>query len=242
MNDLFDEFEFEPDADRSEADAPETPAEPEWKQELRARFESWLTELDSPPDDAEASDETGAPDLYTFHADLTALAAEFRKSNRRSAEAMKQWSGLMEGFQNELGRVAKRLTETPVDDAPPATHWSDLIDLADRLERVAAAFETPPKAAWLARDQHWRQAWQRQREAFDILAGHLRGLLRRAGLSRIETLGLPLDVTAMTVVETETSRDLPAESVVREIRPGYRRNDRVLRLAEVTVAVPPNPS
>ena len=219
------------------ADADAAVPEAAWKRALRARFEDWLADLDEPPADTPAANEGAAPDLFSFHADLSALAAEFRKSNRRSAEAMKQWSDLMGSFQNELGRVVRRLDENAPADEVPSGHWTDLIEFADRCARVESAFGNPPPPAWLSRDRAWRECWERQHEAFKILAGHLRDLLRRAGIARVETLGRPLDPHTMRVVEAERTDSHQPETVLREIRPGYLRSDRVLRLAEVTVAV-----
>ncbi|MBL6763767.1 MAG: nucleotide exchange factor GrpE [Verrucomicrobiae bacterium] len=222
----------------ADIDTPPAVTEAAWKQALRTRFETWLADLDEPPTETPAAPEDGGPGLFSFQADLCALASEFRKSNRRSAEAMKQWSELMNGFQNELGRVTRRLDEnTPADDVP-AGHWGDLIEFADRCARVESAFGNPPPPVWLSRDHAWRECWERQHEAFKILAGHLRDLLRRAGISRVETLGRRLDPHTMRVVEAEHTDSHQPETVLREIRPGYLRNDRVLRLAEVTVAVP----
>lgn len=222
---------------------PSTPedAEPDWKRALRERFEEWLANLDEPPAEGDFEEHPPVPDLYTFHSDLSALASEFRKSNRRTAEAMKQWSELMGGFQNEIARLTRTLDETPNDRPVPASHWTDLIEFADRFTRVEAAFDKTPAPAWLNRDREWRANWQRQCDAFAILAGHLRDLLHRAGVTRVEALGQPLDVETMRVVDTTHANDHQPETVVQEIRPGYLRHDQVIRLAEVTVAIDPKP-
>lgn len=218
---------------------PEKESEPAWKQALRARFEEWLDRLDGPPDESSLPLEDEIPDLNTFYTGLTALGSEFRKSNRRTAEAMKQWSELMTGFQSEIVRLGDRLDSTR-EEPPPTTHWIDLIDFADRLDRVNVAFQTTPKEAWFSRDRSWRTAWQQQSQAFGIVLVHLKTLLDRSKISRIETKGQIFDSGSMTVVATEPSSELSPETVINEIRPGYRRHEQVLRLAEVTVSVEPS--
>jgi molecular chaperone GrpE (heat shock protein) len=104
---------------------------------------------------------------------------------------------------------------------------------------VNIAFQTTPKEAWFGRDKSWRAAWQQQSQAFGILLVHQRTLLGRAEISRVETKGQIFDSEFMTVVATEPSGDLPPETVISEIRPGYRRHGQVLRLAEVSVSVEP---
>ena len=212
--------------------------EPAWKQALRRRFEEWLDRLDGPPNETSLPLDDEIPDLSTFYSGLTALGSEFRKSNRRTAEAMKQWSELMTGFQSEITRLGDRLDNT-LNEPPPATHWADLIDFADRLDRVNGAFQTTPKKGWFGQDKSWREAWDQQSQAFGILVVHLRTLLERAKISRIETKGQTLNSELMIVVATEQNGDLPPETVISEIRPGYRRHNRVLRLAEVSVSIEP---
>lgn len=220
---------------------PEWDSEPRWKTALRAKFEEWLTQLDTPPEDITTPRNAEAPDLFTFYSELSALGAEFKKSNRRTAEAMKQWSELMTGFQSEIVRLGERLDANP-NDPTPASHWTDLIDFADRLDRINTAFQTVPKETWLNRSKHWKEAWQQQRQAFEFLVSHFKDLLSRSEISRIETRGKKLEVESMTVVGIEARDDLPAETVVSEIRSGYRRHREILRLAEVTVAKTPTNS
>jgi molecular chaperone GrpE (heat shock protein) len=154
---------------------------------------------------------------------------------------MKQWSELMTGFQSEIVRLGEQLDANP-NDPTPGSHWTDLIDFADRLDRIHTAFQATPKKTWLNRSKNWQEAWQQQRQAFEFLVSHFKDLLTRSEISRIETRGKKLEVESMTVVGIETRDDLPPETVVSEIRSGYRRHNDILRLAEVTVAKTPSDS
>ena len=64
-------------------------------------------------------------------------------------------------------------------------------------------------------------------------------VLRSVGVERIEAVGSPFDPKVHEAVGAEESGDVPEDTVVVELRPGYRMHDRVLRPALVKVARPP---
>ncbi len=68
-----------------------------------------------------------------------------------------------------------------------------------------------------------------QRQLLDALAAE--------GLERIETVGLPFDPHVAEALVTTPAAGEPPQTVVEEFRPGYRIGDRVLRPAQVRVAV-----
>src|SRR5438067_4494414 len=71
----------------------------------------------------------------------------------------------------------------------------------------------------------------------------LRGALERAGLERISAQGQLFDPRIHDALLQEDAPDRAEGEVVRELRPGYRLGDRVLRPAQVSVArgTPPAP-
>ncbi len=68
-----------------------------------------------------------------------------------------------------------------------------------------------------------------QKQLLDALAAE--------GLERIETVGLPFDPNVAEAVVTTPAGGEAPQTVVEEFRPGYRIGDRVLRPAQVRVAV-----
>lgn len=64
----------------------------------------------------------------------------------------------------------------------------------------------------------------------------LRSALERAGLERIATQGQPFDPRVHEALLQEETPDRPEGEVVRELQPGYRLGDRVVRPAQVSVA------
>jgi molecular chaperone GrpE len=67
----------------------------------------------------------------------------------------------------------------------------------------------------------------------------LNDVLASAGVERIEALGAQFDPKLHEAVGSEETAKHPEDTVVAELRPGYRMHDRVLRPALVRVARPP---
>lgn len=67
----------------------------------------------------------------------------------------------------------------------------------------------------------------------------LEEILGGAGVERIEAVGSPFDPKLHEAVGSEETADHPEDTVVTELRRGYRMHDRVLRPALVKVARPP---
>ncbi len=70
----------------------------------------------------------------------------------------------------------------------------------------------------------------------------LEEVLASVGVERIESVGVRFDPNLHEAVGSEESGDHPEDTVVAELRPGYRMHDRVLRPALVRVARPPSQS
>jgi len=66
--------------------------------------------------------------------------------------------------------------------------------------------------------------------------------LREAGAEPIESVGWPFDPGVHEAMAAEVSDDVPAGTVAREVRRGWRLGDEVLRPAQVVVAAAPGES
>ncbi len=237
-----------PAAERTDAAPPRPDDDAElvdWKDDLRRDFEVWLASIDeisAPPEDPgdAASD---PPDLYSFYEQLAAASAESRKANRRTAEAMSQWGETLARFENglqPLREAAAQLTAAqPVAGRMARAHCLILVELLDRMHRLAGAFASPPaaKRAWwgAAVDRAWRQSWEAQHQALDILVGHVEALLAREGVSRIATAEQPFDPAFMLAVAAEPDATRPPQTVVAEVAAGFLRDGELLRAAQVKV-------
>lgn len=217
-----------------------------WKAALRYDFENWLASLEEIPELSDTPPEIGdSPDLYSFYEQLAAASAETRKTNRRTAEVVSQWGETLAKFEQSLGPLrettALLAAAQPKEGQLSRAHCLMLVELLDRLHRLTRAFVSPParRSWWAGHDARWRQAWASQRQAADILAGHLEDWLRREGVTRLETLGRRFDPTVMVAVAVETTADRPAQAVVEESVAGYLRHGELLRAAQVKVTRQP---
>jgi molecular chaperone GrpE len=102
----------------------------------------------------------------------------------------------------------------------------DLLPVLDALERATAAAAGVRDTDVLAQGVGLVQAM-----FLDALGRH--------GISRIPAHGRPFDLHLHHAVARTTAPGRPANTVVNVIKQGYRIHDRVLRPAEVVVAVPP---
>jgi len=212
----------------------------DWKADLRRQFEAWLEDLDEITELDPEAEAPETPDLYSFYAQWAAATAEGRKANRRTAEAFSQWGDTLGRFDGDLKLLREQLQRQAA--AAPAKgmsrdHCLVLAELLDRLQRLARAFGAPPTAAWWGGTKPWRQAWENQRQALDILLGHFESLLKQEGLTLIETKGRPFDPTAMTAVAAEPDDTRPDQTILEEIAPGYRLRGELLRPAQVKVSL-----
>ncbi|WP_394940164.1 nucleotide exchange factor GrpE [Psychromicrobium sp. YIM B11713] len=73
---------------------------------------------------------------------------------------------------------------------------------------------------------------------FAAIAVKLETALQTYGLERIEETGVPFDPTVHEALIQQPSADVQVDSVSQVLRAGYRKGDRVLRAAQVIVAVP----
>jgi molecular chaperone GrpE (heat shock protein) len=210
----------------------------DWKAALRHDFEQWLESIDEIPDDDADSGAEDAPDLYAFYVQLAAANAETRKSNRRTAEAFSQWSDTLTKFDGDLRLLREHLARQPAvkDDALPRSWCLALIEIVDRLYRLANALAAPPPKKWWAGDAHWRLAWNNQRQGLDILLSHVEALLARAEVTRLPALHQPFDPAAMAAVAVEPSTQWPPQTVLEEVVAGYYLHGELLRVAQVKVS------
>ncbi len=232
---MYDEVE-PPDPNSNGNGNPELDA---WKQRIRQQFESWLESIEQMP---EIAPEANGPDLYSLYEELTALRNETRKGNRKSAEIFSRFGENLGSFQDEIRRLSEQLnrieSEPGAKTALPRSYFLALIELVDRMHRLGAALERPPRPgrfAFLSKDDAWRKAWANWQQGFSILITHFEKLLEQVGVQRMNTAGTTFDPLTMIAVATSAPSGQAPNVVVEEISPGYRWRDEVLRPAEVKI-------
>jgi hypothetical protein len=207
------------------------------------------------PDDADEfleQEEDGGITLEALHGELIASTEETRRGNRRVLEVLKNFGGLLDALSATANDTHKAVRALPtLTSAAPAAGdglpqgWAlPLVELADRIDRVAHGFTRPPAARlpWWpgARRQvtAWREAWEMQADAVSILRSHLAATMQRANLERLDVLDRPFDPNTMTAVESTVDPVKPDHTVLAEILPGWRDSGsgQLVRPAQVRVS------
>jgi molecular chaperone GrpE len=124
-------------------------------------------------------------------------------------------------FTNYRRRVALERAEQV--QAAAADLIRQLLPVLDDLERALRAVPVDLVGS----------SWA---EGIHLIDRALRAALERAGLERISAEGQPFDPQVHEALLQEDAPERTAGVVVRELRPGYRLGDRVLRPAQVSVA------
>ncbi len=210
-----------------------------WKEALRQNFERWLEAIEEfPADGQEKADEVRSPDLYSFYEQMAVSNTETRKANRRTAEAISQWGDILGRFDGDLGQLRQYFSEiSSKPEGLPRATCLVLVEILDRMHRLASAFGSPPRISWWVRDAAWQQAWSAQREGLDILVSHLESFLKTEGVIRVEAAGKPFDPAIMIAVARESNPQYPHHTVMEEVAPGYHHRGELLRPAQVKVTV-----
>ncbi|HWE62712.1 MAG TPA: nucleotide exchange factor GrpE [Chloroflexota bacterium] len=124
-------------------------------------------------------------------------------------------------FTNYRRRVEQERTEQT--QAATTDLMLSLLPALDDLERALANIPPTEAGTPLA-------------EGIRLIDRSLRAALERAGLERIRVEGQRFDPRVHEALVQDEAPDRQEGEVVRELRPGYRLGDRVLRPAQVSVA------
>jgi len=155
-------------------------------------------------------------------------AATLRSSLQAAEQARDEYLTLVKqtraDFENYQKRNARDLAvERRFAQAPLA---GDLLPALDNLERAVAAASQAGDKGPLA-------------QGVALVQAQLLDALRRHGITRIDAQGQPFDPHLHQAVMQQPSAEVPPQTVLQVLEPGYRLHDRVLRPARVIVAMPP---
>ncbi len=171
-------------------------------------------------------------------------------------EASRQFRAVAPQEAEAARRAASPLIESMADLDEALGRAQAVVQAArQRLDKSQAAFSghladldaaQPGWKRWLchswyarARELCHADAEDRKRvvdalaDGYEMVRKRLQRAMAKEGLYRMASVGLPVDPHAMTVVEVVESDVHAPGTVVEEIRPGYRWNDKVVRFAEV---------
>ncbi len=210
------------------------------KHNLLERFRQYLDGVDEQPQkrDEEVDREV---DLYTLFTGLAGLKSEIKIESRQVKQVLDHSRELIDAMQQSNQRLASELSELRrAEDALREEAEQELLlevmELRDRLEAGAGSIEKFKPGGMLERPRG------RVKKLLDGIGGGMEislrridGLLSRYKVSPIKAIGQRLDPICMRAASTGFDAQQADGIVLNEIRKGYRRGDKVLRLAEVIV-------
>ncbi len=124
--------------------------------------------------------------------------------------------------------------------APTPGFWQRLLGSAATVDTPAPANPTtaagPLLQEFTSTTEQAISAWL---TGLTLVSERLTALLAAEEIKPIEALHQPFDPRLHVAVESAARSDVAPDTVVRVLRQGYRRHDRVIRYAEVVVARPP---
>lgn len=210
----------------------------DWKRGIKSDFEQWMEELSEIPSVEPLTEEL---DLFSFYKELCILRSEVRKGGRRNQDVLTRFGDGLSDFQKTLSDLQDRLIK--LDDEKKESEvlsqkerFLPLVHIVERMERLMERLNSPPRKTLFRNYKNWHRAWTQFKEGFHMSFSHLNDLLKKEGVTRIETVGMPFDPQKMTAIAVETTQEQPPDTVVEEISPGFLFKTRVLKLAEVKVS------
>jgi molecular chaperone GrpE len=110
--------------------------------------------------------------------------------------------------------------------------FRELLPVLDAAEKGLGSLKAEAKDARVAG----------YREGYELLVKNLRAVLEKFGVTELPSIGNQFDPSIHEALMTESTDEHQEGSVIEEYRKGYMLSDRLLRAAQVKVAVPSNES
>lgn len=193
---------------------PENPTDEPTFEEVSVDAEtvSLETPLESDTPTGDAAVEPGSMEEQILA--LTAKLAEADKRELLNAADMENFrKRTRQNTQEQL-----RYASLPV--------MNDVLEAADNLQRAVDAADADTDSGGLL-------------EGVKMVAQQISSILEKHGCQKIETIGQPFDPNCHEAVQMQASDEFPANTVMLEVRTGFKLHDRVIRTAQVFVSTGP---
>ncbi|MFN0057098.1 MAG: nucleotide exchange factor GrpE [Planctomycetota bacterium] len=170
----------------------------------------------------------------------TSAAAAFEAASVEVAALTKEKQELLDQLQRsraELVNYRRRTEEerSVFERKLTADILRRVLPLFDDLSLALSSSTDPSRAAAVAAD-----SLQTLRRGLTMISDKFDGLLREFGVEAVPAHGQRFDPGLHEALLQVESAELPADSVVAELRRGYRIGNHLLRPARVSVAKPPS--
>ncbi|GBC82373.1 Protein GrpE [bacterium HR10] len=158
--------------------------------------------------------------------ELAHLTAEVEQLRRELAAEHRRYLRALADFDNYRKRIERELSERVREGVRKVL--LEVLQVLDAFEQVLGLQRER------ARTEPTESATD---EALHLIHRQLMRLLDACGVRPYESLGRKFDPTLHEAVEAIPSREHEEQTIVREVRKGYRWGDHILRPARVVVTV-----
>ncbi len=158
---------------------------------------------------------------------LDALRSELETRAREAAEARDRYVRTLAEFENYRRRTGREREDWRRQAQEELLR--EILPVLDNFDRALAAAPTP------GTDQAFRTG-------VELIHRNFQAALERVGVRPFVAVGEPFDPARHEAVGRSERRDVEDQTVVSEALRGYLIQDRVLRPAQVVVAVHPAPA
>lgn len=169
-----------------------------------------------------SSDEPGGPE----RAELIATRAELKRVETENAELKNTIARRQADFENYRKRVERERAETY--NRVVADVAEKLLPVSDNLKRALDA-ESSVEAAESDEFRHFLSG-------VDLIWKQLTGVLDALGVKQFSAVGEQFNPHVHEAVVTEATDEYEPDTVIQEIRSGYKLGDKLIRPALVKVA------
>jgi molecular chaperone GrpE len=174
-------------------------------------------------------DDEGSVESVTAPTDpLAQLQADVNAAKAEVAEWQDRFLRKAAEFENYRKRTEKEKADAMM--LAKSSVLMEFLPILDACERALKSFS----------DAHSPSiGLQKYQEGVELLYKQVLDTMSRTGVVRMETEGKPFDPHLHEALSREETLDLDENTVVRELRRGYLLKDKLLRPAQVIVAVHP---
>lgn len=162
-------------------------------------------------------EETANPEIEALKADIDRLTEEKKQAEDQVLRTMAEFQNFRKRKEQEADQLRSFATEKLV---------TSLLPVLDNFERTIDAVEKGAPIESVI-------------DGIKMVDRQFRTILEAHNVRRIEAHGKPFDPDIHEAIAAEESHELPENTVVGEVEPGYRIADKVIRPARVRVSKKP---
>lgn len=220
--------------------------EDDWRKKIIRRFSEWLYELTEEEGEKILQDPLpeDTPDLRSFYTELTVLNQKIELQTRAVRQSDREMTEGLEAISTDFRKQGKRIFD--VAEEIQRVLKTEKAEIRDELLREIieiresvlnachiVTINQPPSRFWNRKTQRARGKIQ---ESQGMLIRKIDDALRRLRVSPLARVGDVFDAGVMSAITVNKAAAQPSGRVSAVIRQGYRRDEKILRYAEVEVA------